>query len=385
MNNTPQKTFLMCMGTRPEIIKMAPIYHEMDRRGLKVILLHTGQHVELAMPMYEFFGITPDFNLELNRQHNSLEHLSALLIESIGKIISDVTPSAVLVHGDTSTALMAALAAFYHKVPVCHVEAGLRTFNSYDPFPEEKNRELIARLSQWHFSPTIQASNNLQREGISTDQVYVVGNTSVDAVAIGLHQLEKHAAKYVNSPIVEDKLQNRRLILVTAHRRENWNGPLKSIAQAVMEIAQEYPDVVVVWPVHANPIIQNIILPIFENLPDEVKSRVFMVEPLAYPELLKLLAQSWLVMTDSGGIQEEAATLDKPILVLRNTTERPELIEVGGGILVGTEQADIVNAVRDLRTDPDKYQRMQNARNPFGDGTTAAQIVDVLLLNPTNS
>ncbi len=380
-------SFLLCMGTRPEIIKMAPVYRAMVDRAVPVALLHTGQHIELAMQMYDFFGMQPDYTLHLNRLGNSLEHLSALLIEKIGQVITVVQPRAVLVHGDTSSALMAAMAAFYHKVPVAHVEAGLRSHNDYDPFPEEKNREMIARLARWHFAPTSQAEKNLQREGIAKAQIHIVGNTVVDAVAMGQSKIRNNQSvsqAIETHPKLRKTLgEGKRIVLVTAHRRENWDGPLLSIARAIRSIVVENPDVVVVWPVHANPAVGKTVYSVLGKLPKALQGRVLLVDPLSYPELLHLLTRAWLVLTDSGGIQEEAASLHVPILVLRDTTERPELLDEGGGKLIGTKEESIVRAVRDLVEHPQEHLVMRQARNPFGDGTAAQQIVDTLFARNT--
>ncbi len=384
--NIRSHPFLLCMGTRPEIIKMAPVYHELVRRGAAVALLHTGQHRDLAEPMYDFFDMRPDYSLHLNRSADTLEHLSALLIEKIGHVIGSTLPRAVLVHGDTTSALMAAMAAFYQKIRVAHVEAGLRSHKAYDPFPEEKNRELIARIARWHFAPTAQAAANLKREGIAEGAIHVVGNTVIDAVAIGQRRLAR-SAEFAKVPdeLPEEYLQGRRVILVTAHRRENWDGPLLSVAKAVLAIVQEHPDVVVVWPVHANPSVKKTVHSVLGKLPAALAHRVFLIHPLQYPAMLNLLARSWLVLTDSGGIQEEAVGLSVPILVLRETTERPELIEVGAGRLVGTNHEAIVRHVRALSQDVQDYQRMRSARNPFGDGTAARQIVDALMNRETST
>ena len=378
--NVRSQPFLLCMGTRPEIIKMAPVYHELTRRGAAVALLHTGQHKDLAEPMYDFFDMRPDYSLHLNRSADTLEHLSALLIEKIGQVIVSTLPRAVLVHGDTTSALMAAMAAFYQKIKVAHVEAGLRSHNAYDPFPEEKNRELIARIARWHFAPTAQAAANLQREGIAERAIHVVGNTVIDAVAMGQKRLAENAdfAKTPNG-LPAEHLHGRRVILVTAHRRENWDGPLLSVAKAVLAIVHEHPDVVVVWPVHANPSVKKTVHSVLGKLPPSLAHRVFLIHPLPYPAMLDLLSKSWLVMTDSGGIQEEAVGLHVPILVLRETTERPELIDVGAGRLVGTNHEAIIKEVRGLSHNAHDYQRMRSVRNPFGDGTAARQIVDALL------
>lgn len=381
------QTFLLCMGTRPEIIKMAPVYHELARRGARLALLHTGQHQDMADPMYDFFGMNPDYSLRLNRTSNTLEHLSALLVEKIGQVLTETKPRTVLVHGDTTSALMAALAAFYHKIPVAHVEAGLRSHDDYDPFPEEKNRELVARLARWHFAPTAQAVANLAREGISGPQVRQVGNTVVDAVLLGQEQIRKHsqAGSAPASEVSQEWLEGRKLILVTAHRRENWEAPLLSISKAVLQILHDYPDTILVWPVHANPAVKRTVHAVLGKLPAALAERIRLTVPLSYPAMLDLLTRAWLVLTDSGGIQEEAASLHVPILVLRETTERPELIEVGAGRLVGTQQQNIAEAVDALWRDPRQHAAMRAAPNPFGDGSAARQIVDALFERPAKS
>jgi UDP-N-acetylglucosamine 2-epimerase (non-hydrolysing) len=384
-----KQSFLLCMGTRPEIIKMAPVYHELVQRGAKTALLHTGQHKDLAQPMYDFFGMRPDYSLLLNRTGNTLEQLSSLLIERIGSMLSEITPRAVLVHGDTTTALMAALAAFYQKIPVAHVEAGLRSGDHYDPFPEEMNRQLISRIATWHFSPTAKAADNLTREGIPERSIRVVGNSVVDAVAMAQQKIKENALNLleVQFPqlfMPESDQNGQRIILVTAHRRENWDGPMLSVAKAVRALIKEYPNILVVWPVHANPIVKQTVHSVLGKLPRALANRVLLVESLSYPSLLELLSKAWLVLTDSGGIQEEAATLHVPILVLRKTTERPELVEAGAGRLVGTHQDRIIEAVRELWDNPEQHAAMRNAINPFGDGTTARQIADTLFTRHPN-
>lgn len=371
------------MGTRPEIIKMAPVYHELVRRGARTSLLHTGQHKDLAQPMYDFFGIRPDFALHLNRTGNTLEHLSALLIEKIGNVLAQAAPRAVLVHGDTSSALMAAMAAFYHKIPVAHVEAGLRSGSRYDPFPEEMNRELISRLAQWHFAPTQRAAENLKREGIAEERIYLVGNSIVDAVEITRQRLQENPDKpdpaFSALELPAKRAEGKRIILVTAHRRENWDGPIISVAKAVHTLVTTYPDALVVWPVHANPVVMQTVHSVLGKLPHSLSQRVLLTDPLSYPSLIDLLSQAWLVLTDSGGIQEEAVSLHVPIIVLRETTERPEIIDTGAGRLVGTQHDDIVRAVTSLWEAPEEYAAMKVARNPFGDGTASRRMADALL------
>lgn len=375
-------SILLCMGTRPEIIKMAPVYHALRASNLRPLVLHTGQHREMADPMYDFFGMRPDLSLNLDRQRQSLAHLSAIMLDKLGGILEASAPSAVLVHGDTSSALMAAMAAFYQQVPVGHVEAGLRSRCMYDPFPEEKNRELIGRLATWHFAPTVQAQANLLREGIAPKAIHIVGNTIVDAVQLAgsmagaqeesIFELQQDLAA------LPSLLPGRRLMLVTSHRRENLNGPLASIAGAVRELLVESSDLLVVWPVHANPMVQQVVHRTLGDLPSEAAKRLFLTQPIGYAALVWLLHRAWLVLTDSGGIQEEAAAVHTPILVLRETTERPELIEAGAGRLVGTDRDMVTGAVRELAINSALANSMRGAINPFGDGTAGQRIAALL-------
>lgn len=376
------KAILLCIGTRPEIIKMAPVYHALHAAGLRPLVLHTGQHEEMANPMYEFFGMTPSLSLSLERQRQTLSHLSALLIDKIGDILEANPPAAVLVHGDTSSALMAALAAFCHQVPVGHVEAGLRSHRMYDPFPEEKNRELIGRIATWHFAPTARARANLLQEGVAPETIHEVGNTIVDAVQLAQkmdHARQEAIAEFQHElAALPDLMPGRRLMLVTSHRRENLNGPLAHIAAAVRELLLESPDLLVVWPVHVNPCVQEVVRGAMSGLPAQAAGRLFLTPPVSYGALMWLLRESWLVLTDSGGIQEEAAAVHTPILVLRETTERPELIEAGAGRLVGTDRAAVTAAVRELASRPELARAMRNAVNPFGDGRAAQRIANLL-------
>ena len=376
------KNVLLCMGTRPEIIKMAPVYYELKQRGMEPLLLHTGQHKDMADPMYRFFRIVPDFSLHLQRNSDALYHLSSLLLDRLGAAFETVKPPAVLVHGDTSSAAMAALAAFYQKIPVGHVEAGLRSHQSYDPFPEEKNREMIARLANWHFAPTERARQNLLQENIDDNSIFMVGNTVVDAVRMANTdfladdaQTEGFGSALKTLPA---RLQGRRLIFVTAHRRENMGQPLISISGAVKQLLEEMADVVIVWPVHSNPKIRATVDEVFTGLSPELSSRIYLTRPLDYPTTIRLLSKAWLALTDSGGIQEEAACMNLPVLILRETTERPELVENGGGLLIGTSMDALVAHVRQLTKTPDAHQKMRQAKNPFGDGYASARIHDIL-------
>ena len=383
---------LISVGTRPEIIKMAPLHAELRRRGVPVAWVHTGQHREMADTLYSFFGICPDHGLALERRNGSLAHLNSLLLEGLSELFERVRPRAVLVHGDTTSTLASAQAAYYLDVPIGHVEAGLRTFQAREPFPEEKNRELTARLARWHFAPTAGASANLAREGIAAEAVYTVGNTAVDAALAGSARLTQlladpslNLAGPVLPPAIEQlrhrigrRMDRWRLITVTAHRRENWGEGIRSTARAVARLLADHPDLAVVWPVHGNPAVSDTVHAELGGLANTLGGRLTLCPPLDYPALLWCLRHSVLALTDSGGIQEEGAALSTPVLVLRNTTERPELIEAGAGMLVGTDEARIVALVSQLLGDAPALVRMRDAVNPFGDGRTSARVADVL-------
>ena len=399
MPQTPasSRPVLISVGTRPEIIKMAPVYAELRRRGLPVAWVHTGQHREMADTLYQFFGIVPEHTLALERRNASLAHLNALLLEGLSGLYQTLQPRAVLVHGDTTSTLASATAAFYHDVPVGHVEAGLRTHVPREPFPEEKNRELTARLARWHFAPTAGAAANLAREGILAAAVHTVGNTAVDAALAGSARLDDWLAAGVDvlPPAVAslrlhiDRLaapgsadpspgKPLRLITVTAHRRENWGQGIDDTALAVADLLAAHADLAVVWPVHGNPAVSDAVHSALDSLVHALPGRLLLCPPLDYPALLWCLRRSSLALTDSGGIQEEGAALSTPVLVLRNTTERPELIAAGAGLLVGTDRAQVVATVSRLLADAPALQAMRQAVNPFGDGRTAARVADVL-------
>lgn len=374
---------LISVGTRPEIIKMAPVYAELRRRGVPVVWVHTRQHREMADTLYDFFGIQPEHELALERRNGSLAHLNSLLLEGLSELFEQLHPRAVLVHGDTTSTLASAQAAFYLGVPVGHVEAGLRTFNPREPFPEEKNRELTARLANWHFAPTAGAAANLAREGIADAAVHMVGNTVVDAALTTSARLDELLAK--GSPALPCEIAPlrrnvgvQRLITVTAHRRENWGDGIRSTARAVAALLHDHDEIAVVWPVHGNPAVSDAVHAELDGLVNQLEGRLTLCPPLDYPALLWCLRRSVLVLTDSGGIQEEGAALSVPVLVLRNTTERPELIDAGAGMLVGTDEAFIVSLVSHLLDDPFELARMRAAVNPFGDGHTAERVADVL-------
>jgi len=378
------RPILISVGTRPEIIKMAPVYAELRRRGLPVAWVHSGQHREMADSLYSFFDIQPEHEVLLERKNGSLAHLNALLLEGLSAVYEKVRPSAVLVHGDTTSTLGSAQAAFYLDIPIGHVEAGLRTFNAREPFPEEKNREITARLARWHFAPTAGAAANLDNEGVPRGDVHMVGNTAVDAALAGtarLAQLMETGALALPAPLqaLRAHLPRCRLITVTAHRRENWGEGIGNIARAVARLLEQHDDLAVVWPVHGNPAVSDAVYAELGALAQQLDGRLCLCQPLDYPALLWCLQHSALALTDSGGIQEEGAALSCPVLVLRSTTERPELIEAGAGLIVGTDTDHVVATVNELLADADMLQHMRDAKNPFGDGQTSQRIADVLV------
>ena len=377
----PRPTVLLCMGTRPEIIKMAPVYHALADGPLRPVVLHTGQHDSIAWPLYRFFGMEPDRVLDLSRERPSLGHLNAQLLDAVDGVLSEEGAEAVLVHGDTSSALSAAMAAFYAGTPIGHVEAGLRSGNPMDPFPEEMNRTVIARLARWHFAPTRRAVRNLIREGLQPEAVSLVGNTVVDAVHHGLGVIGDGSWVPPGLPAdVGTWSEGGRLVLVTMHRRENWGQPIVDVAEAVARSVAATPDLRVLWPVHPNPAVREAIEAgvARAELSEADAARLRLIEPLDYPAMLWTLRRSWLVLTDSGGIQEEAAALDRPVLVLRHTTERPELMEAGGGVLVGPSGTAVRTWLHDLATDPEAYGALRCEENPYGDGHAGERIAATL-------
>lgn len=374
---------LLCMGTRPEIIKMAPVYHALNAAGLSPLVLHTGQHEEVADQLYPFLEMEPAHRLEMRRENSALAHLTAEMHKRIDPLLETIRPRAVLVQGDTTSALVAALAAFYHRIPVGHIEAGLRSHDRDEPFPEEKNRELIARIARWHFAPTPRAVANLHREGVEGADVFQVGNTVVDAARWAAERLEVYLERthrlstYPLRQIVE-RGRVPRLLLVTAHRRENWTDRIAEVARAVATLLADRDDVLVLWPLHPNPDIQKTVRGTLDRLTPRAAQRLLLSPPLNYPEMLWALSRSWLVLTDSGGVQEEALTCRVPALVLRRCTERPEILETGAGVLVGTSAEAIRDWVLRLLEDDRLYASMRCETNPFGDGQAGRRIATIL-------
>ena len=372
--------YLACMGTRPEIIKMAPLYRVLRARGHQVRVLHTGQHTDVAQALYAFFGMPPDAEVRLERHTPRLSHLTAELLTQVDEQMQRLAPDVVLVQGDTSTAMASALAAYYQDVPVAHVEAGLRT-GEHDPFPEEMNRCLIGRLAQWHFPPTAQALQNLLHEGIDGRRIHQVGNTVIDAALWAREQmraLASHERMPADLADFMDRQQQTPMLLVTAHRRENWGLPMQRIAAAVGGLLQLHPQLAVVWPLHPNPKVRVDVHMGLASVPVSARARLCLTEALQYPALIASLERCCFTLTDSGGIQEEASALQKPVLILRESTERQELVQAGGARLVGTQVHQIIEHASELLQDPMLLASMQLQTSPFGDGLAAQRIADVL-------
>src|SRR6266566_3320678 len=359
---------LVVIGTRPEAIKLAPVVRAARASGFDVQVCVTGQHREMLRPVLELFDIAPDHDLDLMTPGQTLSRLTAAALEGTTRVIEKCNPSWVIVQGDTTTALAAALAAFYRGVPVAHVEAGLRTNDKRQPFPEEANRRMVDDLADLHFPPTERARANLLREGHSGATLRVTGNTGIDALRYAI-SLDYEIARGPLAALPRD----RRIVLVTAHRRESFGDGMVAICRALERLVRETDDIQVVYPVHLNPKVQD---PVRARLTDN--DRITLLPPLDYMSLIQLMRASTLILTDSGGIQEEAPTLGRPVLVLRDVTERPEAVEAGCARLVGTNESRIVREARRLLEDDAAYQRMAHVANPFGDGHASERIVDAL-------
>jgi UDP-N-acetylglucosamine 2-epimerase (non-hydrolysing) len=376
MNIKPLKV-LTIFGTRPEAIKMAPVVKELVSRPLDFIsrICVTAQHREMLDQVTTLFGLQADYDLNVMTPRQSLAQLTAKLVTGLEKIIGEDQPDVILVHGDTSTTFAASLAAYYHQIPVCHVEAGLRTGNLYSPWPEEANRRLTGVLAQLHFSPTESARKNLLREGVTDEQISVTGNTVIDALFLVRDRIAADAA-------LRQKLEKEldlpgeacRIILVTGHRRENFGEGFQRIIEALSLIARRYPCDLIIFPVHLNPAVREPVHALLGGI-----ANIRLIEPLAYLPFVYLMNRSHLIITDSGGIQEEAPSLGKPVLVTRETTERPEAVDAGTVRLVGTDPKQIVHWAALLLDDHEVYQRMARAQNPYGDGLASKRIADGIL------
>lgn len=358
---------LVAFGTRPEAIKLAPVIHELRRHRdyFRVSVLVTGQHRQMLAPVLRLFRIRSDYDLGVMRQAQTLGWLTSRILRSTEPVLAREKPHIVLIQGDATSAFAVALAAYYQQIPVGHVEAGLRTFDKYAPFPEELNRRFITAIADLHFAPTPQAARNLQQEGIPPARCHVTGNTVVDAIQMVLRGVRERRAAIVES--------RRRLILVTGHRRESFGLVFRDICRAILRIAERNRDVEIVYPVHLNPAVRK---PVFEILGGH--ERIKLIEPLEYRQFVSLMVQAYLILTDSGGVQEEAPVLHKPVLVMREKTERSEAVECGAARLVGTDTDSIVWHVEELLHNPVIYRRMATAKNPFGDGRAAPRIVSIL-------
>lgn len=354
-------------GTRPEAIKMAPLVKELQsRKEIESIVCVTGQHREMLDQVLDAFDIKPDYDLNIMMQGQTLVNITTKALESLDNVIKKVSPDIVLVHGDTTTTLAGSLAAFYNCVKVGHVEAGLRTYNKYSPYPEEINRQITGIISDINFAPTESAKINLLKEGKTEESIYITGNTAIDALKTTVKETYNHN--------ILDKIGNDRMILLTAHRRENLGKNMKSMFKAIKRIVDEFEDVQVVYPIHLNPLVRDIANEIFCK-----NDRIHIIEPLGVLDFHNFLNKSYIIMTDSGGIQEEAPSLGKPVLVLRNTTERPEGVKAGTLKLVGINEDYIYETAKQLLSDKNIYNNMSKAVNPYGDGNASKYIVDVII------
>lgn len=360
------KSVMLVFGTRPEAIKMCPLVNELKtRENIRVTVCVTGQHRQMLDPVLSAFGVVPDYDLSVMRENQTLSDVTSAVLAGIGRPLDEVRPDVVLVHGDTTSAFAAALACFYRQIPVGHVEAGLRTYDLASPYPEEFNRQAVSIISRYNFAPTEQAKENLLAEGRGGDGIYVTGNTVIDALKTTVR------ADYTHPEL--EWASGKRLILITAHRRENLGEPMRHMFRAIRRVLDEHDDVRAIYPIHRNPAVREAAAEIFGD--DE---RIHIIEPLDVLDFHNFLARSYLVLTDSGGIQEEAPSLGKPVLVMRDTTERPEGVAAGTLRLVGTQEQPIYESFTELLDDAAAYEKMSRTANPYGDGFACRRIADVL-------
>lgn len=360
------KKVMLVFGTRPEAIKMCPLVNELKSRdGIETVVCVTGQHRQMLDQVLDAFKVTPDYDLSIMKDKQTLFDITTNILNGIGKVLDEVKPDVVLVHGDTSTTFVTALACFYKQIPVGHVEAGLRTYNIYSPYPEEFNRQAVGIVAKYNFAPTELSKENLLREGKAADSIFVTGNTAIDALKTTVREDYAH-------PELEWAADSR-LIMITAHRRENLGQPMHNMFRAIRRVMDEHLDVKAIYPIHMNPVVRK-------AAEEELKGcdRIHIIEPLDVLDFHNFLARSYLILTDSGGIQEEAPSLGKPVLVMRDTTERPEGISAGTLKLVGTEEETIYREFSRLLSDRDEYETMSRASNPYGDGHACERIADIL-------
>ena len=360
------KTVMLVFGTRPEAIKMCPLVNELKKReGIKTVVCVTGQHRQMLDQVLEVFNVAPEYDLSIMKDRQTLFDVTTNILNKIGDVLDDVKPDVVLVHADTSTTFVTALACFYKQIPVGHVEAGLRTYDIYSPYPEEFNRQAVGIIAKYNFAPTERSANNLIKEGKDPASIFITGNTAIDALQTTVRADFKHE--------VLDWAEDSRLIVITAHRRENLGEPMHHMFRAIRRIMDEHPDVKAVYPIHMNPVVR-------QTADEELSGcdRIRIIEPMEVLDFHNLLANSYLILTDSGGIQEEAPSLGKPVLVMRDTTERPEGIAAGTLKLVGTNEDVIYKNFKELLENKESYNAMAHAANPYGDGKTCRRIADIL-------
>jgi len=361
------KNVMVVFGTRPEAIKMCPLVKELkSRKELNTIVCVTGQHKEMLYQVLEAFNVIPEFNLSIMQKKQTLFDVTINILQKMQDILKEVKPDIVLVHGDTSTTFVTALACFYSQIPIGHIEAGLRTYNIFSPYPEEFNRQAVSIIAKYNFAPTLLARNNLLKEGKDPNSIFVTGNTAIDALKTTVRLNYHH-------PLL-DWAKDSRLIMITAHRRENLGIPMQNMFKAIKRIIDETLDIKAIYPIHMNPQVRSVAEEILGKT-----DRIKIIEPLDVIDFHNFLSRSYLILTDSGGIQEEAPSLGKPVLVMRDTTERPEGIEAGTLRLVGTNEEKIYKNFKKLLTDRNEYDKMSKANNPYGDGTASKKIVDELI------
>lgn len=366
------KKIMLVFGTRPEAIKMCPLVRELKKRKtLETLVCVTGQHRQMLDQVLQAFEVTPDYDLAIMKENQTLFDVTTGILNAIKAVLEECEPDVVLVHGDTSTTFVTALACFYKQIPVGHVEAGLRTHNIYSPYPEEFNREAVSLIAQYHFAPTAQAAENLLGEGKEKGKVWITGNTAIDAMKLTVREAYSH-------PELEWAADSR-LILITAHRRENLGEPMHHMFRAIRRVMEEHPDVKAIYPIHMNPQVRRTADEVFgDQAADGKEERMHIIEPLDVLDFHNFMKHSYLILTDSGGIQEEAPSLGKPVLVMRDTTERPEGIEAGTLRLVGTNENTIYEEFSRLLNEREAYDRMACASNPYGDGHACERIADIL-------
>ncbi len=368
------KKISIIIGTRPEAIKLSPLILAIrNNSNYKLNVCVTGQHREMLDQVLDIFDIIPNVDLNLMQKNQTLASFTSRAIQVINEYLKECSPDILFIQGDTTTVLCSALSAYYNQIPVGHVEAGLRTGNKYSPFPEEINRKVTTSIAEYHFAPTITSKENLLNEGIHNNKIFVTGNTVIDAIEYSKNKIKSNNNFSNLVPELAHIKKDKKIVLITGHRRENIGIGLESICSAILKLSQLFPNVDFVYPVHLNPNVQKIV---FQNLSD--KDNIFLLPPLGYLPFIALMVRSFLILTDSGGIQEEAPSLGKPVLVTRNTTERPEAVKMGTAKLVGTEKKNIINSVTKLLTNQNKYNNMVNKINPYGDGKAALKILKIM-------